>query len=105
VARQGYFRAWVLASKRLDNVSGRFREIIGQANRMVIWQAIMFAKDHGYRSFDLGGIAPDDDNKEQRSLAEFKEAFGGERKKAYYYFKVYSRLLKFLMKLKGFKNI
>lgn len=105
IADSNYMRALALASERLDGLDGKRREIIGQANRLLIWEAIKYAKKNNLKIFDLGGIAPDSSSKEQRTLAEFKEAFGGERKKTYYYFKVYSRSLKFLMRLKGYKDL
>ena len=105
VARHNFLRAWVLASIRLDEIDGRMREIAGQANRLVIWEAIKYGKKNNFKSLDLGGIDPESSNKGEKTLAEFKEAFGGERKKAYYYYKVNSRLLNFLMRLKGYKNL
>ena len=99
-----YYRALVLASLHKTS-DGRGREIIGQANRMVIWEAIKNAKQSKHSLFDLGGISPDSKNKQLVSLAEFKEAFGGKRKSCYYYFKIYSPLIKIWMKLRGFKNV
>ncbi len=93
-------RAWVLASKRLDNVSGPERELVGQANRLIIWEAIKYAKEHGYQLFDLGGINPDSGDRSEQGLAEFKEAFGGERVQTFYYTKSYSPLLNFWLKLR-----
>lgn len=94
-------RALVLASLR--KVSGsKEREIIGQANRMVIWEAIKYAKNTGHKLFDLGGISVESKDKSELSLAEFKESFGGERKKCYYYHKIYSKLLKFWIKIRRF---
>lgn len=95
-----HLRAWVLASKRLDGVSGPEREAVGQANRLVIWEAIKYAKGHGYRRFDLGGINPAALDRGEQGLAEFKEAFGGERVQTFYYTKVYSRPLHFWLKLR-----
>ncbi len=92
-------RALVLSSLRIRVKDGRKREIIGQANRLVTWEAIKYAKKTGHKLFDLGGIAPDSDLPGNRSLAEFKEAFGGERKAGYYYTKVNSPLLKLIRKI------
>ncbi len=99
----GCMRALVLASERLEGVDGRMREIIGQANRLVIWEAIKYAKKNGFTIFDLGGIAPDSQDKRQRTLSEFKESFGGERKNSYYYTKVYSKPLKLWLRLRKIK--
>ncbi len=95
-------RAWVLASKRLGGADGRLRDVIGEANRLILWEAIRFAKAAGYRRFDLGGIAPDSDNAGWRAVAEFKEAFGGERIPAYYYHKVYAPLSRLVAKARGY---
>ncbi len=101
IAGDGFIRALVLASQRLSEQQGKRREIIGQANRLVIWQAIKYAKANNYKLLDLGGIAPESKDKEQKTLAEFKEAFGGTRRQAYYYYKVYSKLLRYLMRLRS----
>ena len=99
----GCMRALVLASERLGGIDGRMRDIIGQANRLLIWEAVKYAKKNGFSIFDLGGIAPDSKDKGQRTLSEFKESFGGERRNSYYYTKVYSKLLKFWLRLKKIK--
>jgi lipid II:glycine glycyltransferase (peptidoglycan interpeptide bridge formation enzyme) len=97
-----HMRAWTLASKRFDS-DGRMREIVGQANRMVIWEAIKYAKAKGFQSFDLGGINPESKDSGEKNLAEFKEAFGGKRASQFYYHKVYSPVLRFLMRMRGRK--
>ncbi len=97
-------RALALASRRFND-DGKMRELVGQANRMVIWETMRFAKKHGYRSFDLGGIAPESDDRGERTLAEFKESFGGERKPCYYYTKVNSPILRLWLKMQRFLRI
>jgi hypothetical protein len=77
-------RALILASDRLT-AGGSTSEIVGWANRMVIWDALRFAHLVGHKQLDLGGIRPDSDNRRLVSLAAFKEAFGGERVANYYY--------------------
>lgn len=89
-----YLRAWVLASARGTAHNGRTRDVIGSANRAVLWEAIRFGKEHGYKTFDLGGIAPDDPDPHVRDISVFKEAFGGKRGMQYAYYKVYSPLLR-----------
>ena len=100
ICRKPYIRAWALASLRVGEKDGKIRDIIGQANRMIIWEAIKHAKSEGFEFFDLGGINPNSEKQKDIFLAQFKEAFGGERKECFYYYKVYSKLLKFLMKLR-----
>lgn len=99
VADGTYMRALALASRRFQQ-DGKLREIVGQANRMVIWEAMVYAKNNGYREFDLGGINPDSAQDWERSLAEFKESFGGVRKPCYYYSKVNSSLLRLIIDLR-----
>jgi len=98
--KKPFFRAWVLSSKRLDGLDGKSRDIIGQANRMIIWEAIKTAKKDGYEVFDLGGINPNSTKKEDQSLLEFKESFGGTRQSNYFYHKIYSVLLRKWINLK-----
>lgn len=93
-------RAWALSSIYVTDKQKQ--NLIGQANRILIWEMIKFAKATGHQYFDLGGINVGDDGKVD-SLTEFKEAFGGERKNCYFYHKVYSPLLRSYMKLRGMK--
>lgn len=99
-----YLRAWVLASARLEG-EGRMREVIGAANRLVIWDALVWAKENGYKTFDLGGISPNHPNIGWSNVAVFKEGFGGERRMSYYYRKIYSPLLFFWMKIRRFISL
>lgn len=94
-------RAWALLSLR-HSLNNRTKEIVGQANRMIIWEAIKYAKNIGYTKFDLGGINPNSSDRSQVLLTEFKEGFGGKRIESYYYYKIYSRLLKYWMKIRNF---
>lgn len=95
-------RAWALASKRFEG-NGHMRELTGQANRLIIWEAIRFACKHGITHFDLGGLDNSVLSNHLSTLAEFKEAFGGERKHNYYYSKIYSPLLKIMSRLTGLR--
>jgi len=98
-------RALVLSSL-YHTSDAKERDIIGQANRMVIWEAIKFAKESGHKIFDLGGgVSPASSKKGSETLAEFKAGFGGEIKRCYYYHKVYSRILKYWMRLRGYKKV
>lgn len=101
VADDKYARALVLASAHHSSDS-KTREIIGQANRLLIWEAIKYFKNKDLELFDLGGISPDSPNPSLRNLAEFKEAFGGTRQSCYYYHKVYSKLLRFWIKIRKY---
>ena len=98
-----HIRALVLASTYLTDPADR--EIVGQANRMLLWEAIRYAKETGHTLFDFGGISPESEKPHLRTLAEFKEAFGGKRVPNFYYFKVYSPLLRLYLRFRGFKSV
>lgn len=93
-------RAFALASGRLGTGSGRFREQVGYANRMLLWEAMKRFKQEGHITLDLGGIRPEG-APEDAALAEFKEAFGGVRTPYFFYRKTYSPLLTFVRKLRS----
>jgi len=98
-----HVRAHVLVSVRL---SGKDQvEVIGYANRILLWEAIKFFKNQGCKKFDFGGINIKSKKREDISLAEFKEAFGGERIDCFYYHKIYSPLLKVIYRLRNYLHI
>lgn len=105
VVGQKEMRSWVTASSHLAHKKWKDKRLVGCANRMLIWQAIKWGKNQGIELFDLGGISPDSKNSGLRTLAEFKESFGGQRKECYYYFKVYSPIIKWWMRFRGFTNV
>lgn len=92
-------RAYALASARLSQEGGQFREQVGYASRMLLWEAMRMYRAKGCRTFDLGGIKLDGTD-EDRALAEFKEAFGGERVSYFFFRKTYSPLLTFFRSLR-----
>ncbi len=94
------FRAWQIASARLSDDS-KINGIIGRANRLVVWEAIKYAKEAGFKRFDLGGINPDSKDPGTVRIAEFKEAFGGIRIPCYFYSKIYSPLLRYYNRLRN----
>jgi hypothetical protein len=98
-----HMRAWALVSQPSSVESDR--ELVGQANRILLWRVIQDAKETGHKLFDLGGISPESKDEHMKSLAAFKEAFGGVRRNGYYYVRVYSNILKFWMWFRGFKNV
>lgn len=98
-------RAYALASVRLQAHGGRMREIIGYGNRMVLWEALRKYRATGYLVFDMGGILPHSLDPKERSLVEFKKAFGGTEQPYYFYRKSYSRPLVLLRKIRAFFHL
>ena len=86
---------WILgASKRLA-VDREKATLIGNANRLIIWEAIKYAKNKGIKEFDLGGYslsADKDKNNPKYGINRFKESFGGELKVYYTYYKDYNKI-------------
>lgn len=97
-------RAYALASVRFDS-KYTTAELVGYANRLLIWRAMQFYKNKKYTQFDLGGINPESSNIEERSLTEFKEAFGGVRTPCFYYRKTYSPLLRRIRRVRNMIGI
>jgi hypothetical protein len=92
---------WLLgASKRLSSQKEE-SVIIGCANRLIVWRAINYAKEHGKREFDLGGIYTGEaKNVALTGIARFKNTFGGRTVSHFVYIKDYSKIYKFMSYLK-----
>lgn len=80
------------SSRRLeeDGISGR---LSGNSNRLIIWEAIKYAKEKGMSTFDMGGYyIGEKPDPQKESINTFKKSFGGELATRYTYQKDYSRL-------------
>jgi hypothetical protein len=94
-----HVRVWMLASKRLDDKA--LKQRVGEANRMIIWEAIQYAKRTGKDVFDFCGLdMPRHEGDSLSSLTAYKEAFGGKRCDQHYYTKVYSPVLRLWMRVR-----
>jgi lipid II:glycine glycyltransferase (peptidoglycan interpeptide bridge formation enzyme) len=90
---------WLLgASKRLE-VSKEEATLIGNANRLMIWEAINYAKQKGLREFDFGGVSYTGGGEPPDPVDAFKLSFGGKMDTKYIYRKDYSGLYKLLKKI------
>jgi len=79
------------ASKRLE-VNRKKAILIGCANRLLIWEAIKYAKEKGIKEFDMGGYYIGPPNEELEKINIFKKSFGGTIVTKYNYFKYYSTI-------------
>lgn len=89
-------KAWLAASKRLE-VDKEKATLIGYANRLLLWEAIKYAKGKGIKEFDFGGLWSEEKvkkDKQKEGLNRFKMDFGGEIVTRYYYIKINSLLYK-----------
>jgi lipid II:glycine glycyltransferase (peptidoglycan interpeptide bridge formation enzyme) len=80
------------ASKRLEE-TGKMNKIIANANRMMVWDAICYAKERGIRTFDMGGYyTGKEPDPQKEGINKFKSSFGGQVVTHYNYQKDYSKL-------------
>jgi hypothetical protein len=86
------FRALIGSSRRLEKNSISPR-ISGESNRLIIWEAIKYAKEKGIVNFDLGGYyTGKDPDPQKEGINKFKDSFGGNVVTHYNYHKDYSKL-------------
>jgi len=97
---------WVSASKRLE-IENKRHQLIGCANRLILWEAIKYAKEKGIKEFDFGGLFQDNEvamDPIKKGINSFKLSFGGEVVPGFSYEKGYSKSLKLIYYLYNFKN-
>jgi hypothetical protein len=87
-------RQRLTASKRL--VDADKATLIGHASRLLVWEAIKYAKGKGLKEYDLGG-RPD----LQEGYSDFKRSFGGDVVVRYDYTKSYSKIYDLAQMLAG----
>jgi lipid II:glycine glycyltransferase (peptidoglycan interpeptide bridge formation enzyme) len=69
--------------------------LIGNANRLLVWEAIKYAQGKGLKEFDLGDYAVGDHAQvEKAGFTAFKKGFGGDLIERYFYTKYYSKIYK-----------
>lgn len=84
---------WLIGATRRLEVTKEEATIIGNANRLMIWEAIKYAKMKGLKEFDLGGYYTGQVKDEQKEkINVFKRSFGGQLTTHYIYEKDYSFL-------------
>jgi len=71
-------------------VDRRKATLIGCANRLLVWEAIKYAKENCIKEFDMGGYYVGPPNEELERVNDFKKSFGGTIVTKYNYFKDYS---------------
>jgi len=94
------------ASKRLE-VDKENSRIIGFANRLTDWTAIVYAKEKGLRVYDWCGLWPKEEAEKdsiKKGINDFKLGFGGTIETVYTYEKFYSKSLELAYKLYNLKN-
>ena len=86
----------VTASKRFDGDKEK-RNFVGAANKLLIWEAIRYAKAKGIKEYDQGGVISGGVHDEQlERITNYKMSFGGKPATKYNYRKDYSPVLSLL---------
>jgi len=97
-------RALFSASKRFNVDKERVR-LIANANKLLIWNTIKYAKDKGIREYDMGGYYTGEKKDIQKeNINRFKKSFGGKLVTHYIYEKDYSKLFTFTKKIYKIKK-
>lgn len=73
----GRIRLLYSASHFRDSLTTADRNAIGMANRFLHWQDIVYSKNAGYSTYDLGGVAVTSSDLQKKAIARFKTEFGG----------------------------
>ena len=80
----------VTASKRFEGDKEK-RNFVGSANKMLIWEAMQYAKAKGIKEYDHGGFYDGAVKDEQlERINNYKQSFGGQFSVKYNYRKDYS---------------
>ena len=88
--------SYVIGSKRFEG-DKEYRTMVGNASKLIIWEAIKYAKGKDLKEFDLGGYSlTAEKGSERYGINKFKESFGGELITKYFYQRDYSKILKLI---------
>ena len=77
--------------------SPEVKRILSQANRLLIWQSIIWFKDKGNLLYDMGGLS------DNENIRRFKIGFGGEIVPVFSGYEAQSNLAKIILKLRHWK--
>lgn len=93
------YARWIISGS--NRLAAENSKLTGFANRLLVWEAIMDAKENGIKWFDFGGYYSGENqlNPEYR-IAQFKKGFGGTPAIQYKYAKYYSLILRVLKWIK-----
>ena len=82
--------------------------IISNADRLIDWEAIKYAKEKGIKEFDLGGLWSKEEaekDEKKKGINSFKLSLGGEIVTRYSYQKIYSKIYNLAHNLYNLKNL
>ncbi len=88
--------SWVIGSRRFEEDKERIT-LVGNASKLIIWEAIKYAKERGIKELDMGELWAEEEAERdelKHNINFFKQSFGGVTVKRYTYRKDYSMLAK-----------
>lgn len=91
---------WLVGASNRLSVTKEKAILIGYANRLLVWEAIKYAKYNGIINFDFGGYYKGTEDKEKIGINKFKESFGGKLFVNYICRKNYSKIYEFAFFIK-----
>lgn len=104
LADKDNIRCLIGSTKRLS-VSKEEARLLADANRLLLWEAIVYAKNEGIKRFDLGGYYTGKKSDPQKeSINTFKKSFGGQLFEYDIYQKNYSTAYRYLKSLYDLKS-
>ncbi len=72
----GITRLYLSGSQRFNNYIDK--NLVGYANKLLMYDDMLHFKELNYKTFDFGGYALNTKNKSLQGINDFKESFGGE---------------------------
>jgi len=99
-------KSWIGASKRLE-VDRAKASIISDADHLIDWNVIKYAKEKGIEEFDLGGLWSEEELKKDESkngINTYKLNMGGKIVTCYSFQKIYSKTFNLIYHLYNLKN-
>lgn len=98
--------SWVIGSKRFEEDKERV-VMVGNASKLIIWEAIKYGRQKGVKKLDMGTIASEEESERDEALQNinfFKQSFGGVTVNCYNYQKAYTATLRIAKKLHQLAN-
>ena len=100
-------KAWIGVSKRFD--SDRTKVLrTSEADRLIDWEVIKYAKEKGIKEYDLGGLwskEEEEKDKQKKGINSYKLELGGKIVTNYSYQKFYSKKFLLVYQLYNLKNL
>jgi lipid II:glycine glycyltransferase (peptidoglycan interpeptide bridge formation enzyme) len=97
---------WLLGASRRFEVTGEMKRSVSNAYRLIIWEAIKYAKERGIVNFDMGGYyTGKEPDPQKEGINKFKKTFGGQLVNQYIYQKDYSMLYHIGKKMVSLKKL